>query len=357
MPRRRLAVIGAAIVVIIAIVVVIAASRGGSDSRPADAAPEGGAGATRTEKVERTDLAATEDVSGTLGYDDSRSVIAPASGTVTRIAEEGALLRAGSELIRVDEYPGVLLYGRLPMWRPLRDGVDGADVRQLERNIQDMGLNKDGDVTIDSEFNADTTSAVKRLQREIDVDDTGVIELGQILFYPGAARVARRLVGVGDGVRAGQPLIQVTSTRRKVTARLETVQADIARVGDKVEVELPGGERVPGRVTRVGAQAERDGGPDGPTVVPITVRLAEGDGAQLYDQAPVTVTFTKERRRDVLAVPVTALLALREGGYAVEVPRAGANRLVRVTPGLFASGMVEVSGSKLREGMRIVVPA
>lgn len=74
------------------------------------------------------------------------------------------------------------------------------------------------------------------------------------------------------------------------------------------------------------------------------------------DQAPVSVTLTKERRRNVLSVPATALLGTAGGGYAVQVVEAGQLREIDVTPGLFANGYVEVSGPGLREGMTVTVP-
>ena len=75
------------------------------------------------------------------------------------------------------------------------------------------------------------------------------------------------------------------------------------------------------------------------------------------DQAPVDALITTDVRRHVLAVPVNALLALAEGGYAVEVERDGRRQLVGVRLGLFAEGMVEVRGGGLRAGDRVVVPA
>ena len=63
---------------------------------------------------------------------------------------------------------------------------------------------------------------------------------------------------------------------------------------------------------------------------------------------------------NALVVPVNTLLALAGGGYAVEVVNtAGVHRLVPVTLGLFddAEGLVQVSGSGVRAGQRVVVPA
>jgi multidrug efflux pump subunit AcrA (membrane-fusion protein) len=69
----------------------------------------------------------------------------------------------------------------------------------------------------------------------------------------------------------------------------------------------------------------------------------------------VTVKVVTEAKRGALAVPVTALVALSGGGYALEVDRAGQRTLVPVTPGAFADGYVEVSGRGVTEGTRVVV--
>jgi multidrug efflux pump subunit AcrA (membrane-fusion protein) len=64
--------------------------------------------------------------------------------------------------------------------------------------------------------------------------------------------------------------------------------------------------------------------------------------------------------RNALVVPVNALLALAGGGYAVEVVGSdGRHRLVPVSTGLFddADGLVQVTGSELAAGQRVVVPA
>ena len=71
----------------------------------------------------------------------------------------------------------------------------------------------------------------------------------------------------------------------------------------------------------------------------------------------MSASITTEVRRGVLAVPVGALLALAEGGYAVEVDRDGRRELVGVDTGLFADGQVEVAGQGLKAGDRVVVPA
>jgi len=131
-----------------------------------------------------------------------------------------------------------------------------------------------------------------------------------------------------------------------------------------VTVTLPGNNTTPGVVTSVGKVAAfppsgQVGGSSGPTIE-VTVRLLHAAAAGTLDQAPVDVSITGASVRDVLAVPVNALLALAGGGYAVEEVEAdGGHRLVAVRPGLFddAQGLVEVSGTGLAAGQHVVVPA
>jgi hypothetical protein len=68
----------------------------------------------------------------------------------------------------------------------------------------------------------------------------------------------------------------------------------------------------------------------------------------------VTVHFVKDVHKDVLVVPVGALLALAEGGYGVEIEQHGQRHLVAVKTRLFSNGQDEVSGPGLAAGARVV---
>jgi multidrug efflux pump subunit AcrA (membrane-fusion protein) len=87
------------------------------------------------------------------------------------------------------------------------------------------------------------------------------------------------------------------------------------------------------------------------------VRLDHPEKANGYDQAPVDVEFVSDARKNVLTVPVTALLALRGGGYAVEVVAGNTTEVVPVEVGMFADGLVEVTGKGLGPGDRVGVPS
>jgi hypothetical protein len=71
---------------------------------------------------------------------------------------------------------------------------------------------------------------------------------------------------------------------------------------------------------------------------------------------PVQVALVVHSVRHVLAVPVSALLALAGGGYGIEiVTQAGRHRLVGVTAGTFAGGLVQVRGPGIAAGTKVVV--
>jgi peptidoglycan hydrolase-like protein with peptidoglycan-binding domain len=332
----------------------VAALGGGDAEAPAAAAAAVGATAT----VERRDLVERDELDGTLGYADDGVLVAGAAGTITRLRAPGAVVRRGDALYWLDGEPAAyLLYGELPAWRDLGPGIeDGHDILQLERNLRALGHDPDRDMEADGEWDWATTAAVRRFQDARGLTEDGALARGEVVFRPGATRIGQAKATVGQAASPGRELAAVSGTRRRVTVDLEATRQSLAREGDSVTVELPTGRTAKGRIAAVGKVAEQPPGDDGgdPTIE-VTIALhgkaARGSG---LDQAPVDVGFAVERRRDVLAVPVKALLARQGGGFAVEVAEAGGRRrVVEVRPGLYADGYVEVEGA-LREGETVV---
>ena len=73
-------------------------------------------------------------------------------------------------------------------------------------------------------------------------------------------------------------------------------------------------------ISRVAMATEDAFGNAGTPTVEVVVALdaAGSEAASGLDGAPVTVVVTRSERPSVLAVPVNSLVALLEGGYAVE---------------------------------------
>jgi hypothetical protein len=313
--------------------------------------------------VVRTDLATSTQLTGTLGFGVAVPVAAPAGGVLTSAAAPGQVVTRGQALFELDGVPVVLLYGARPPWRALGVGATpGADVRQLEENLDALGY---AALTPDDSFTAATAAAVRRWQTATGRPVTGRVDLGAVVYAPAAVRVESAAATPGTPIDPGHPVVQVTGTAPVVTVDVPAEQAGLVHVGDAVAVTLPDGSSTPARVTSVSAVANSgdpsasappQGQPQQATV-PAQVTLTDPSAAGSLDQAPVTVAVTDRTVTGVLAVPVTSLVALAGGGYGVWVVHPGSRHLVGVTPGLFASTLVEVTGAGLAAGDVVEVPA
>jgi peptidoglycan hydrolase-like protein with peptidoglycan-binding domain len=313
---------------------------------------------TATATAQRQDLNGQTKVSGTLGYAGSASVQSPLQGRITWLPTAGKVIGRGGTLLAVDNTPVQLFSGAKPAWRDLAVGVDdGPDVKQLEQNLVALGYDPDHDITVDNHYTTATAAAVKRWQKARGLDQTGTFTTTMpAVFLPWAARVQTVTPTVGDRAAPGEPVLQVTSAKHQVTVDLDVSQQSYVKQGDRVDVVMPDGRRVKGRISEVGRVAETSGSDEQQTTtIPVTVALGNPRAGGRLDKAPVDVYVTTESRKGVLAVPVTALLALKEGGYAVEtVDAAGQHHLVAVRLGVFSGGMVEVAGAGLRAGTKVV---
>jgi hypothetical protein len=347
-------------VAIVAIVVagVLLAWRAGAFSRASS--PGGGPGvpAPATQQVVRTDLVSQAPVDGTLGYAGSYTVAGQGAGALTWLPAAGQVIGQGHVLYETDlTDPVVLLYGSVPDWRTLAEGVTGADVTQLNRDLVALGYASSADIgSLGWDYYSwGTAAGAERLESAAGVSDpSGSLPLGSVVFEPTAVRVTSQLGRLGGP--ASGPVLSGTSDQHVVSIALSTAQEPEVAAGDAVSVTLPDGLSTQGTISSVGTVAS---GSAGSATIPVTVTLTHPSAAGSLDQAPVTVEITTGSASDVLAVPVGALVAQSSGGYAVEVTGAGnTRRLVPVTAGLFddASGMVQVTGP-LTPGNHVVVPA
>jgi peptidoglycan hydrolase-like protein with peptidoglycan-binding domain len=326
-----------------------------------DTAPAAQELSANTEKVERGKLSDMVSVSGTLTYrarsDGSPfAVVNQADGTYTRLPADGDKVDCGGVLYRVDDNPVLLLCGTVPAYRDLDSGDEGNDVRQLNRNLHELGYDADPG---DSDFTWQTEAALEELQDDKGLDATGTLNIGDAVVLPASARIAKVTSELGGAARPGAPVAQATSDMLEVQVELDP--SDPVNEGDRAQITLPGNRTVKGRVDRLGKVArvaDKDDDAQSATI-PAYVTLDEPRKARGLDEAPVQVNITTKGVESALSVPVTALVGKSGGGFAVEVTRAGGQReLVAVQLGLFdtTDGRVQVEG-ELREGDRVVVPS
>lgn len=311
-----------------------------------------------TAAVTRSDLVSHTKVDGTLGYAHSRVVLAE-GGRLTWLPEVGTVLRRGKRVLGVDGHAVPLFYGSTPLWRTLQTGVrDGKDVRALERNLAALGYGTT--MTVDDHFSWATRQAVKAWQHDMGALQTGAVAVGDLVISPGALRISAVSGVLGDTAHGS--VLTATDTKRQVDVNLPINSQELAVRGGRVRIDLPGGKEATGRISWVGTTASAGDSGDEEraqtgqgtetATLPVRITLDRSADAGRLDAAPVTVSFTSAARKGVLAVPVSALQALTESTYAVKVN----GRQIPVKLGIFADGLVEVSGPGLSAGMQVEVP-
>jgi hypothetical protein len=263
----------------------------------------------------------------------------------------------------------VLLYGSVPAYRDLSEGMTGADVTELNTDLVTLGyatVAALGPASGWDYFGGETTYALGQFQAHLGLSVTGALPLGQAVFLPGPILVTGLGTGVVPGALAtsGAVVLTGSSLTPVVTADLDaSLQTEVA-VGTKVSITLPDGSVTPGVISQISAasaasssSSSGNGSGSGAATITVLVSLTDPAAAGNLNQAPVEVTITTGSVSNVLIVPVDALLAQPGGGYAVEVTGPGGHHLVSVTPGMFddAAGAVQVTGN-LTPGQRVVVP-
>ncbi len=364
--RRRLLVVGLVVVLAAAGYVVVAKPFAGSNGPPGGVADN--ADPTSTTTVQVQDISSQTQVSATLEYAGSYSVVNQAQGTVTSLPAIGQVVSEGQVLYEVSGSPVVLLYGMTPAYRTLSEGAtdtatSGADVENLNYDLVALGYLTSAEVGSEvADFTSWTKVGVEKLQAALGVTQNGVLSLGQVVFLPSATRIISLGANTiaGGAAQPGQQLISATSTGHVVDIALDADQQGEVAVGDKVSITLPNGQMTPGTVTSVGTVATAPSSGSGSPTITVLVTPDDPAATGTLDQAPVEVSITQNSAKNAFVVPVDALLALSDGGYALEiVSLAGAHSLEPVTTGIFddASGTVQVSGAGVAAGQRIVIPA
>ena len=361
MTRKRWALAAAAVLVAAGCGVVVMSGA----EHPAAAAQ---GPAADTVKVEHGELSAMVSGAGTLTY-RARSDGSPylainrARGVYTELPDSGDEVRCGGALYRVNDRPVVLLCGTVPAYRALHVGSRGRDVRELNRNLHQLGYDADAHVPIDprdSAFTTKTEQALRVLQRKLGVGETGGLAIDAAVFLPVPVRIAKVIGQVGGSAGPGAPVLSATSDTLQVQVNLEPSRQGEVKKRDRAQITLPGNRPVKGRVSGFGRVAQAgQGGQPADATVPTFISLDDPAKAGGLDRSPVQVDITTKGVDDALSVPVTALVGKSGGGFAVEVVRAGGGReLVAVTLGLFdtGGGRVQVEGD-LRAGDSVVVPS
>ncbi|HVB05214.1 MAG TPA: peptidoglycan-binding protein [Acidimicrobiales bacterium] len=283
-----------------------------------------------------------------------RGDAASPGSVATALPPVNATITRGGTVYGLGGHAVALFYGSVVLSRALYAGVaDGPDVAELNANLAALGYAAGAG----GHFSRATEAALRAFEGAHGLAVTGELRLGDVVVAPGALRVGALSVSLGAAVQPGAAILEATSTSRVATVLIDPANAPAISVGEGVSIVLNPSDRTPGTVAAIGPAppaATSGGSPGATTAITVAPTAPAATGSAVG--VPVQVAFTTDAARGVLAAPVSALLALAEGGYGVEVVEpSGARRLVGVQTGLYAGSLVQLAGPGIAAGTRVVV--
>jgi len=370
-----------------------------------------------TAPVEQRVLKDTVVLRGTVGAGRAFEVTPVPDGAgravVTRVqARVGDRVKAGTVLLEVAGRPLIALPGSIPVYRDLRPGSSGRDVRQLQQALRAVGhdpgrisgtfdegteralralythlgyetvanpevsaaaLDEAGSaVRAGEQALADARSAApkgtatrdaeqrladaRRTEAKLRAQAGPMLPAAEVVYLPSfPARVNAVGGRVGDEVKA--PLITLSSGALVVRADLNPAQRILLKEGMTVRIDSElDGLTGNGRIESIGALQENDAG--NRTHPAVITAVGKPFDPKLFG---VDVRLTVEAASTdeaVLVVPLTALYATADGtsGVLRRRPDGGSERVV-VTPGISGDGYVAVTpvSGELKAGDAVVV--
>ena len=294
-----------------------------------------------------------------------------AGTTIDHQAAAGTKVTTGTVLHWSDGLPVIAVEGdaaAIPVLsRSLSDGVsDGADVKLFEQALNALGFTADGTLVVDDLFDAATATATAAWLGSLGITAEPasiVMPAGSFVVVPAGLSIGTGLVADGTVLEGDTVVASLTAPSRQVTTTAPIGDKTFA-LGATIDVEFPDATVQPGTVVDVGNVATNASGTPGSTPS-VTITIGVDNIPATVDsfvEIPVTLRVVSATVPKAIVVPVSALVALKEGGYAVEVVTGknpdGSNqtKLVGVKAGLFTNGFVQVDGS-LTAGTDVVVPS
>jgi hypothetical protein len=232
----------------------------------------------------------------------------------------------------------------------------GDAVREAEEALrlakaQRAALDAPKDVSLERAAEAGAAEALREARTAYNQARQNTAGPRDILMIPTSpVRVDQVLAKIGQ--LAEGPVITWTQTTLFASANLTDTQRASLAAGVEASVSLPNGLEVAGTVGDITApHVDQESGQS----TPATVRIDIEDQEALADVglSAATIRFVREEATGALVVPVTALIALAEGGYAVELTDG---TLVGVELGLVADTRAEIVSDQLSVGQKVVVP-
>lgn len=277
-----------------------------------------------------------------------------AAGIVTAVeVTAGDEAAQGSVLYYVNQRPVVVAAGTVPAFRAIGEGAHGADVEQLQQMLTATGFYA-GDV--DGQVRWGTIVAIREWQRSLGLEQTGIVELGDVIFVPTLpTRVSldTDVIARDRAVTGGEQVVRALPATPVFTVPVTDAQAAMVPAGTVVEITAPEGQIW----TAVAADQVRD--EQSQTV--IISLTGTDDGPICADQCSQIPVATQSRLpSQIVTVPTveglvvpSAALVTDAGGQVAVIDSAGTRMQVSVVAS--ARGVSVIEG--IDQGTSVRVPA
>jgi len=270
---------------------------------------------------------------------------------------EIVFLQGPSQVIETFVVPGDPTGGSV-MSITTGNGAYRTDILQLEEALLMLGYDADGALVADGTYTLETNQAILDFQAATGLEMDGILDLGEIIFLPVEVRVTTQMTTKGSSVGSDTPILGISLSGKVVYMALPADDQGALAVGDAVTIEMPNNTLVPATVVFVSQTATSGQNEWDPAWFEVRIELDDLSVAEGLDEAPVDVIIVSDSVSDIMAIPISALVALLEGGYAVEKDTGnGQVELIAIEVGFFGSdNLIEITSGALEPGDRVVVP-
>jgi RND family efflux transporter MFP subunit len=299
--------------------------------------------------VERTEIAPTIAVPGTIHSRNEVRVTAGVAGQLLMVAEPGTLVQEGEPVALIDRQP--LLLQRAEQEALLQRAE--INVRQLESQLRRQQELRDSDVV--SEFELEQTQA----NRDLALSDAKIIRarIHQIddqirrtaVRAPFTGVVISRAHRAGEDIARGEPLARLTDlANMEVRAFVPLKHLSRTVVGETIRV-FAGDAALFGRI-----RALVPTGDVRSQTFEARIDLPAAASADWAVGQLVSVGVPIRARENVLAVPRDALVLRHNGSFVFRINDENKAEQVEIEIGDSAGDLIGVSGA-LSEGDRVAI--
>lgn len=180
--------------------------------------------------AEVRDLIEFDELDGRMTYADVEPISSGTDGVITALLDNGDAIERGTVLFEINATPASVFYGTVPFYRGLDEESIGDDVLALEKNLAVLGYHsfedEDGNMVdtgfvVDRVYDESTTEAVGRWQKDLGVEESGVVAASDVIVLDGPAVVATVTTDVGRRVNVGTPIMELNILGADDTAHYE----------------------------------------------------------------------------------------------------------------------------------------